>query len=297
VIYQDGQPLAAADLRDHRARQDRMRALHVSASHGVWGVALGMEVELDDGGRAALVGAGLAYDCAGREVLLRSGLRIEPPLPPARSTASAWWFDLLTRHEMRGASLRWSFAGDAPSPSRFADDVRLGEDVPLARVQLAKPGSGTPRFVDIDRSVRRVARGLVRPKAARSRVRQGSVAIAGSAWDWIVQIDTSAARFDGAAPFYFARLVDHPWLAPTSGFKPLFSSTPAATLQTVLGPFLAIEASTRTSFRLRVRAAAAATALDRFPSAAAQPWLHGLPVPVDWLGIDTGRPIAERSAT
>jgi hypothetical protein len=155
---------------------------------------------------------------------------------------------------------------------------------------VASPGA--PHLVEVDRSVQRVTRGLVRPRIARGRVRQGT-AISGTAWDWKLRVDTAAARFDSASPFYFARLLDHPFLGDTSAFRPLFARTPAKVMRTLLGPYVAIEAAGRTSFWLHVRSGASRADFPSFTAEAALPWEQGLPVAVDWFGIDTERAVTE----
>jgi hypothetical protein len=302
----DGQLLGARDLRDDVAYDNRMRSLHVVAMHGVWGIALGYDV-LIVGQVRVLVEQGLAYDCRGREIVLSSTLDVDLPPAPRDSAASAWWFDLLIRYDdhdrpkaergdanchCSGAgpgnnapALRWSFAGDAPTAfvevRGFAADVRLGEEIPLARFRM----TDARRITDVDRSVRHVARGQVRPQVAGGRVGQGLVPVTGSPLDWTAWIDTSAGGFNAASPFYFASLADHPWLSPASGFAALLGG-PGTPPPSILGPFVGIEHASASGFALHVRMAAAnETALSQLPEGASRQSGLSLPVAVDWVGI------------
>lgn len=310
VRYYDGQLLAAHDLRDDMDYDARLRGLHVRALHGVWGIALGYEVILAPDGKTLQVTQGMAYDCAGHELVMSATLLVDPPDPPRGSTAPAWWFDLLVRYPERAAFgsqgdggdscptgeidllqerpvWRWSCAGDAPTPfvevHGFAEDVRLGEEIPLARVRVTAEGKVT----DLDRTVRRVARGLVRPHIAGGQVRQGSIPIQGSPWHWTAWIDTSAGGFNTSQPFYFATLVDHPWLSPTSGFAAITNELSLERKRQLQGPFIAIKASSRTGFTFDVSMATAN--IDHFESMPVV--MHRsvgltLPVAVNWLGIE-----------
>lgn len=283
----EGQRLTARDLQDDVLFEAGWRSLHVRAVHGVWGIALGYEVSLTRDRRGVRVAPGLAYDACGRELLQTAPRQLMPPIAPRQSRASAWWFDLLVRggESTRPPALRWSYAADAPTAfvgtREFADDVRLGEDIPLVRIRMVAGGNIT----HVDRDLRRIARGLVRPHMAAGRLPASAVTVTGSVWDWTAWVDTSASSFDTEAPFYFARLADHPWLSPASGFAGLFSAPPLTNAEhgALLGPFVTIESVSKIGFAVHVRAAAA-------PQSALRdvPQRRGLvlPVPVDWVGIE-----------
>src|SRR4051812_4682246 len=110
------------------------RALHVRAVHGTWGVALGFELALADGGQAVAVGPGFGYDCRGREIA--SAELLQTRLPSLGEPA-----DLVISAEC-GGRLRWR------EPGRGCDD-----ELVLARAQF-KDG----HVVELDDSVRRWCR-------------------------------------------------------------------------------------------------------------------------------------------
>ena len=167
-------------------------------------------------------------------------------------------------------------------PLGFADDVRLGEEIPLARVRVTDQGE----FDELDLTVRRVARGLVRPHILGGQVRQGSLAIQGSPWHWTAWIDTSSGGFLTDTPFYFVNLVEHPWLSPNSGFAMTIALTPDFQ-QHLLGPFISVQSPSRTSFTLDVRMAAVdGSAYESMPAQAQGLIGLKLPVAVNWVGIE-----------
>lgn len=316
VRYYDGQRLAGQDLRDDVDYAARMRELHVQALHGVWGISLGYEVIPAKDKKSVNVTQGVAYDCSGREILLSATLPLDVPQAPRESTAQAWWFDLLIRyddHETAASGYianrpcpettpnlprarlawRWSYAGDAPTPFitpvGFADDVRLGEEIPLARVRVMRQGE----FAELDLSVRRVARGLVRPHISGGQVRRGSVAIQGSPWHWTVWINTSSGGFNTETPIYFASLVDHPWLSHNSDFAAITSELPLDDdhKRQLFGPFITIKAPSRAGFILDVRMATInininINIFESMPGATHRSVGLTLPVAVNWLGIE-----------
>lgn len=310
VRYYDGQLLAACDLRDGVDYEGRLRGLHVRALHGVWGIAMGYEVTPARDGKSISVSQGMAYDCSGREIIMSATLPLDVPQPPRGSNAQAWWFDLLIRYDDREASAngsfsgrpcseiglgsprerlawRWSYAGDAPTPfvkpAGFADGVRLGEEIPLARVRV----TSQKVFSDLDLAVRRVARSLARPHISGGQVRQGSVAIQGSPWHWTAWINTLSGGFNTGRPMYFVNLTDHPWLSQSSGFANFTNELPLKFKRQLLGPFITISAPSRVGFTLDVRMATAnIDVFDSMPAAAHRAVGLNLPVAVNWLGIE-----------
>lgn len=305
LSHHDGQLLTARDLQDDVSYDARMRGLHVRALHGVWGIALGYQVLPTGDPRFLQVTQGMAYDCAGREIIMSETLQVELEQPPRGSTAAAWWFDLLIRYDsnLNGIDMitsngcpgvvperpswRWSYAGDAPTPfikaPGFADDVRLGEEIPLARVRITDKGTWT----DLDLAVRRVARSLTRPHIATGQVKAGSIAIQGSPLHWTARIDTASAGFNTFTPFYFVTLSEHPLLGTTSGFASLAAPLTEKQRGQLLGPFIKIGTPSSTAFILDVRTATVSQALfEALPIALQRNAGFQLPVAVNWLGIE-----------
>lgn len=310
VCYYGGQLLATTDLRDDVDYEARMRGLHVRALHGVWGIALGYEIFPTANKKVISVTQGMAYDCSGREIVMSTTLLVDNPQPPRGSTAPAWWFDLLIRYDDRESAekgadrvracpgsdsnlpteriaWRWSYSGEAlasdEKPVCFADDVRLGEEIPLVRVRVTKLGE----IADLDYTVRRVAQGLSRPHIAGGTVGQGKVTIQGSPWHWTARIDTSSGGFNTWNPHYLVSLGDHPWLSPSSGFAFLTNQLSFEHKRSLLGPFITIQTPFRTGFTLDVRMATSnSDAFDSFPAATHQSVDLNLPVAVNWLGVE-----------
>lgn len=320
IRYYNDQLLKAEDLQADVQYETWMRELHVRGVHKTWGIALGFEVRLDVGQRVVQVGSGLAYDVQGREIVSARSVFLRMPdlplnLPPAQAADPQWCFDLLIRHQslteligdrdLTSSCLsptnpledqpiwRWSFAGEAvsnQSPPSLADDVRKGEEIPLARVQVSSKGVSGP-----DLFLRRQTQGLVRPYIASGSVAQGSMAIQGALLNWTVTVYTSGFTGSQGASngvFYFANLMDHP-LSPTSGFtkslKAALSDAEFTDLQkTCLGPFVSIEAPNAYAFTLRVRMARATTPenLQNQTKLLLPPSGGMLPVPVNWMGVE-----------
>lgn len=260
--YFEGQLLTARDLQDDAAFETRLRGLHVNVVHNTWGVALGFEVAVAADGTAVTVNPGIAYDCRGREIVSVRSLSIGLPIPPYQSQAKAWWFDLVVRYDEtigqepavycvgNGISAReerpfwrWCFAGDVVDPelppADVSAEVRLGEEVPLARFVIL---SGSRVMGQPDLSIRRNAQGLVRPHMASGSTYVGfntefeSNLLLISTW-----IDTSGGGFN-QTPAYFANIEMHPILLP------LLAAA-------FIGPFVSIRSPGRSGFYLDVRVA------------------------------------------
>src|SRR5262245_6685655 len=99
LSHHTGQLLTARDLQDDVNYDARMRGLHVRALHGVWGIALGFEVLASGDPKSLVVTQGMAYDCAGREIVMSDTLQIQVDHVSANTPADAWWFDLLIRYD------------------------------------------------------------------------------------------------------------------------------------------------------------------------------------------------------
>jgi hypothetical protein len=305
VRYFEGALLRARDLRDDAAYESWMRGMHVRFVHDTWGVALGFELVLSYDRDRLEVGPGLAYDCAGREILSPASVIMAAPRAPSTSGASAWWFDLAVRYdglcdlapglspfgcgtgELLARTERpwwtWAFAGDAGGDSAeqppLAPGMRVGEDVPLARFRVGADGTfGLP-----DLAVRRSARPTRRPHVAGGRFSRPDP-IAGTVGMWSVSVDTAAAGFR-TMPLYFARLEAHPF-APSSGFADGLTAAGLASWlahpEWVLGPFVSVADASPAGFTLVVHMAAS-------PEAGVLPELEqplALPVPVAWIGVE-----------
>jgi hypothetical protein len=255
IAVPQGALLAARDLADADEAGAAMRALHVRLVHDTWGVALGMEVSRDGGGAALVVGAGLAYDRRGREVVLAAERRVDAPPPPG---PGEWWADLLAAAP---GTLRWSVAGPAGPGRRpqLGADVRRGEEIPLARVRIGAPGAiGVP-----DTALRPSVQRLAAPRVGAGRVAQGTP-VAGTRAAWRLRVSTAAAGFF-TTPRYFATLAGHP-----------LGQAPGA----ALGPFVRIFSPGPQGFDLEVRLAG-----DRGVVAGLSDAQRVSPVPIDWLGL------------
>jgi hypothetical protein len=276
IRYYDDQLLKAEDLQDDVAYEARMRELHVRTVHNTWGVALGFDIDVSKDGDAVLIGPGIAYNCSGRELISVRTLGIGLPAPPIGSQADAWWFDLVINYRgtadlLAGRSAherclgtgvspieeqptwRWYFAGDATAepPPILAEDVRLGDQVPLARFKIAAPrDGGRMKLVGKpDLSIRRNAQGLVRPHIAGGHL-EGTFQHDPEQRAASLEVDTKAGGFS-QTPRYFASLATHPFLAGTDPDAP--DPEYLALLRLLLGPFLAIRAPSRDGFTLDVR--------------------------------------------
>ncbi len=283
--HHHGEAVTARDLRDEAARELRVGALHVCTVHATWGVALGFDMRRSRNGTAVLLGPGIAYDRHGRAIVSSRTLTIPAPsftsvVPMAVDLTIAYDTELTGREER--PIWRWVEAGGAVGDGPpLSPAVRLGIEVPIARVRIDAGGVSAPDF-----SLRRHAHGLVRPHVFGGRLLQGSVEVSGSPWCWRVKIDTSRAGFSTARPFYFASLAAHP-LAPGSELVARLGMDPAPFLRHVRGPFLAVQAPRTRDFHLEVRMGVTSAFLFRLLSDAAglrQPLR--LPVAIDWVGLE-----------
>lgn len=71
VLYREGQPLTAADLRDQQAYLRDQELLHRVTEHR-WGIVRGLGLRSVDRGRALEIRRGIAVDKVGRELTLRT---------------------------------------------------------------------------------------------------------------------------------------------------------------------------------------------------------------------------------
>lgn len=207
LLYWRGQALLARDFRDEAAQADERRAWHNRAVHEAFGIAAGLEVTLlATTPQTASVAPGLAYDRAGREILVRRALTsAAPPLPPTTAEAS---FDLLIRLRAGSAELTWK-----PSSARRSID-----EVPLARFRLSRrtigpdPRFSAPRVRPYARP--RIATGATLPGNTAWQIQRPPIGLTGETaigTSIATRVDTSGAGFT-EVPCYFAwlegRLVD-----------------------------------------------------------------------------------------
>jgi hypothetical protein len=314
--FLEGGLLSARDLQDDVAYESRMRGLHVRVLHNTWGVARGFSVHFNQARDTVLVGPGIAYDCAGREIISSRSLALPLPLQAEHMgiDAEAWWFDLVIGYDDRvderprhntgcfgdGVSMneerprwRWVFAGvthgEMPEPE-LADGVRFGEEIPIARITLGAEW----RISTLVFTYRRHAQGLVRPHIGSGNLPHGSVTVAGNLFSWSVQVDTSSAGFN-QTPYYIASLEGHllDALAKAGNEGEGFTEF----VRRLLGPLVVIESPSRTGFRLRVSLAFSEVqgedvvlaqflneTLIRF--AMSRPFSMPLPDGVNWIGVE-----------
>ena len=79
INYFSGRLLTAEDLNEEQTYHLNKRRLHNLALHG-WGVVTGLDVSISsEKGGSILVGAGVAIDAQGNEIILSSDLDCAPP--------------------------------------------------------------------------------------------------------------------------------------------------------------------------------------------------------------------------
>jgi hypothetical protein len=255
VAWVQGAKLRHADLRDAVAHEARMLALHVSAVHRAWGVALGLEVVIDASARDLIVTPGLAYTCAGEPLISSDAL--DPGVPSASGVAGDLAFDLVasrasavegaacerlvacdgTAVREAGIALRWELAGPiAAGDPPLASSIRLGDDIPLARI--VRRADGTLAGPDYAR--RRIARGLGRPHVASGVLAPGTLAWREDGHRVVATIDASGEGFT-TTPRVFVSI-----------------SAPATWSASLVGPFVAVERPSAASFDVALSAAARA---------------------------------------
>lgn len=170
----------------------------------------------------------------------------------------------------------------AQNEYELSPEVRLGEEIPLARFRVKKADQSPGGYVlsKPDFSFRRSAQGLVRPHIASGRAK-ATVNPNESQLAFTVNVDTSEGGFN-QTPFYFASLIENPLFTLA---EEILEESPERILRLVLGPFINIRDAGRTSFKLDIR-----YAVPRgIHSTAGMALLDvdaGLPVKANWLGIE-----------
>ena len=252
VEWIERQLLAGDDLRLAHRYLDVLRARHMRGAHGTWGVALGLELGLVRTGDVE-VGWGLAYDAAGRELLVSRVRAV--PVPTALLDAGARVVVAL-----RGAGQACVPQADV-LVAPVEQPLRPGLDVPLGTIDL-----GT-REIDVES--RPHVRSLAPPRVAGGTIPLGGIAITGSALSFTAAVDTSSAGFIGTPSYVVQPLAD-------AGFPP----------SGALGPLLAVRDPAKDGFTLESRLVFP-TAAGASQAAAALGLLHALPFGLTWIGVES----------
>lgn len=235
--YWQGQRLKSQDVHDQAAIDDEYRWWHNRAMHDAYGVSIGLTVTpISEAAltiRQMCVTKGLAYDCFGRELLLKQDEAFDLP----QNLKEDW--TLLIRYREEAEFPRYNHAADLCLPSdhnsqlvvlvwKLTDNVTLVDGVPLARLKPQTAGAAKA-INDIEVTVNKdtlllspasvLARGLSRPLIA-----SGTTIAGRTPWQpWSVpfsflrgvtqnlnlgvqvKVDTSAVGFIHT-PLYFAWL-------------------------------------------------------------------------------------------
>ncbi|MEN3330017.1 MAG: hypothetical protein V7638_4824 [Acidobacteriota bacterium] len=221
VRYWQGQLLASGDLNTQLRVDQELRRLHNRSLHQPYGIAIGLELErddtthdinLDDDDNVRLT-CGLAYDCAGRELILQANRALDLPDEfPATL--------VITRDESAsdGIAVKW----------KAQSEINPNSEIAITTLTVGLPNPKTdPAFRQV------VSRPLARPRMATGQTIPGE-----TTWQpWKigdievgvkVEIDTSAAGFT-RIPHYFAEVIPG---SPTADFIPAwFASIDAPSTQ------------------------------------------------------------------
>ena len=220
--YRQGQMIRGQDFRDQQEIEAQLRAWHNRAIHNTYGVAKGvpdgLAVEAAPGGKNVIVKRGVAYDCFGRELILRDQRLIpfesltDPMLLVLRHKASSGC--CLTSEVVESCSMTVaSVAKDTELVWLPVEGFTVRDGVGLARTKVV----GASVRLD-DAFLARQSRPLARPHIASGATIPG--ATTWEVWDvkrsagreapenvfgLQVRIDTSSAGFT-TIPAYFASL-------------------------------------------------------------------------------------------
>ncbi len=252
IDWVDRQLAAGRDFRAALGFLDARRARHLRGAHGTWGVALGLDVDasLASAPRIGTVGPGLAYDAAGRELVVDR--RREVAIPDEAA-------GVVTMILAAGACA----PAAAPAIAWARRPLRPGRDVPLATIDL---GTGI-----VDSTRRPHVRTMAPPRVAGAFVQVGAAPGQGWAFGYAVEVDTSAAGFE-RAPLYLVQ--------PSLG-----ASARATGSAGLLGPFLDVADPQPGRFTMTVRylaptQAIAAAAPDATRRVVANPFAFS------WVGVE-----------
>ncbi|MDZ7268432.1 MAG: hypothetical protein ONB48_11920 [candidate division KSB1 bacterium] len=229
VRYWQGQTLRSRDLNDQLAIEAQRRWWHNRAVHNAFGLSLGLQtssvLDANNVMTAVRVTCGVAYDCFGRELILRSTQEVPvPAMPPEDENAMTLLIrykdaaQFPKRNEIASAWIGPEFSSlqaQAELVWKPSHAVEVRDGVPLARVNYSgKLPSLDPEFTPA------LSKPLARPCIARGATIPGN-----TPWKlWSIQdrtgqpiklgfeaeIDTSAAGFT-QVPCYFAWLQGPLW--------------------------------------------------------------------------------------
>src|ERR1044071_5102583 len=208
VRYWQGQLLASGDLQTQLRVDEELRRLHNRAVHEAYGIAIGLgsaiepdnalpgsaiehKVKIENG--KLKLPCGLAYDCAGRALIVEEERTI--PLPPPATDKTMTLILSYDPTSADGIALTW----------KPEQDVNANTGVAITRL-IPKAGSAA----EIDPAFRPiVARPLARPRLATGTTIPGETAWQtwGKVDDEIgvqVKVDTSSEGFTWV-PHYFAQ--------------------------------------------------------------------------------------------
>lgn len=234
--YWQGQMLRSRDFRDQDELDALRRRLHNRSLHGASGVRFGLRVSVDKNDASLLVvDCGLAYDCAGRELILQ-----RPRLVPAPAQQATLVLRRRTDAEESSCCPTTGPGCDPEGLRNIERDTELvwqtdafsesAPGVPIAKITVSAGGAA------VDPSFRpRAARPMARVRLARGQTLRGN-----TPWEtWEVSqpdgkggftpkvvgvqthIDTSAAGFTDI-PTYFASLTGPEWDLAKTEFAPTF---------------------------------------------------------------------------
>ena len=139
-LHRPYETVRSADLDGQEAAQEALRAWHNRALHSTFGVVFGLDVDLagpdpQPGAFRATVAPGLAYDAAGRDLLLRTPVTIKLPIAPRGMTLVLRWGE-------PGPTLAW-FPTQGLSIARGVPVARTVATPPIEGAGL-KSGSSLP---------------------------------------------------------------------------------------------------------------------------------------------------------
>jgi hypothetical protein len=217
-LYWQGQTLRSRDFRDQDAVIAQLRWWHNRSLHSAFGLSFGLEVSAAtvDGVAVVRVTCGAAYDCFGRELVVRQGGDV--PLPPGPEANER--MVLVLSYRSTGAEFRWMDSFEWRPSSGVPMYAIRGEAGAWKREALRTP----------------IARPIARPRIASGETVRGN-----TPWEpWVIEvraaeggsaqkvlagvqtrIDTSAAGFT-ETPVYYAALYGPEWDLKTSTFAPAF---------------------------------------------------------------------------
>jgi hypothetical protein len=201
VRYWQGQLLASQDLQTQLKVDEELRRLHNRAVHGAYGIAIGLTPTLNAG--SIKLTCGMAYDCAGRGLIVETDRAIPLPAEVTRSMTLTIAYDSTSVH---GISLTWK-------PTQ-----QLNPNLEVAITRLISNAGA----VEIDPQFRPVvARPIARPLLATGTTVPGETAwqpwsVGGSDIGVQVVVNTADAGYTHT-PHYLAEAVPG---RPTPDFVP-----------------------------------------------------------------------------